>query len=191
MSTLDWLEQSEQAPRQRRFTLSLGSLLLISGIIVVCVVVGMALYKRQNDVQPTKGTAPDFTLTTFDNETLNLSDLRGKVVVLNFWASWCEPCRIEAPELQATWEKYQNRDDVVFLGVAYADNGPRSMEFIEQYGLTYMNGPDLGTRISELYSIQGVPETFIIDQEGRISRFIFNRVSETQLTLWIDELLEA
>jgi cytochrome c biogenesis protein CcmG/thiol:disulfide interchange protein DsbE len=144
---------------------------------------------RQNAGRPTSGPAPEFPFTTFDGQNFKLSDFRGKVVVLNFWASWCVPCRDEAPELEAAWEQYRSRGDVVFLGIAYADNGPKSLAFIEEFGLTYLNAPDLGTRISAQYGIQGVPETFIIDQRGNVAEFIYAGVTQTQLSAVIDRLL--
>ena len=109
---------------------------------------------------------------------------------MNFWASWCGPCRDEAPELQAAWEHYQDSGDVAFLGVAYADNGPRSVAYLDEFGVTYLNAPDLGTRVSELYHIQGVPETFIINQDGEIERFIFAGITSEGLRRIIDPLLQ-
>jgi cytochrome c biogenesis protein CcmG/thiol:disulfide interchange protein DsbE len=178
-------ETAEPQTHKRRF--GAGSIVILVGIIAIAAVFGLML-ARQNQGQPTSGAAPDFEFTTFEGETMRLSDLRGNVVVLNFWASWCTPCAAEAPELESTWQAYKDRN-VVFLGVAYADNGPRSLEFMDRYGLTYMNAPDLGTRISEVYGIRGVPETFIIDPNGNVAQFIYANVNQKQLTTILDQVL--
>jgi cytochrome c biogenesis protein CcmG, thiol:disulfide interchange protein DsbE len=180
------LTQPQAAPPRRGFGPVIWLALL--AVVAVAAIVGVA-FVRNTQSQPTSGLAPDFTLTTFDGETLRLSDLRGRIVVLNFWASWCGPCREEAPALEAVWRDYQDRG-VTVLGVAFADLDPDSAAFLQEFGVTYPNGPDTGTVISkEQYHIRGVPETFIINQDGEIVRFIFSVVDEQDLRATLDGLL--
>jgi cytochrome c biogenesis protein CcmG/thiol:disulfide interchange protein DsbE len=119
-------------------------------------------------------TAPDWSLPLFndyrggwDSATLNLADLRGKGVVLNFWASWCTECEKEAAALEAAWRQYRDKG-IVFVGIDYLDQEPAAKRYLARYNTTYPNGPDLAGRISKRYTIRGVPETFFINPEGKI-----------------------
>jgi len=78
---------------------------------------------------------------------------------------------------------------VVYIGIAYADNGPSSLKFLADYGITYLNAPDLGTRISDMYNIRGVPETFIIDKNGNVVEFIFAGVNQEKLLRSVNRAL--
>lgn len=134
------------------------------------------------------GLAPDFTLKGFDGRTLTLSELRGQVVVINFWASWCPPCREEAAYLEQTWRKYKDRG-VMFIGVDYVDTDKEAIAYIEEFDITYLNGPDIGTRISQAYNIQGVPETFYVDKKGQLRGVHIGPLYPPQLDEKIEELL--
>ena len=95
--------------------------------------------------------------------------MRGNVVVINFWASWCKPCESEAADLEAAWRYYQPGGEVIFLGVDYVDTEPEARSYLAKFEITFPNGPDMGTKISQLFNRSlGVPETYIIDQEGTL-----------------------
>ena len=101
-------------------------------------------------------------------ETAQLAALRGKVVVINFWASWCDPCRQEAATIEAAWLRYQAQG-VVFIGVDVNDTASASAAFLKQYHLTYFSGPDNTNTIVVSYGVFGLPSTFFIDRQGRVA----------------------
>jgi len=134
------------------------------------------------------GPAPDFSLTTFQGETVTLSKLRNQVVIINFWASWCPPCREEAPYLEATWRKYKGRG-VVFIGLDYIDAKPNALAYIKEFDITYPNGPDIGEKSAQAYQIKGVPETYFVDKTGQLRGMHVGPLSPPTLDNKIDELL--
>lgn len=135
-----------------------------------------------------QGPAPDFTLITFEGTPVTLGELRGQVVVINFWASWCPPCREEAAYLEATWRKYRDQG-VVFIGVDYADTETEALAYMAEFDITYPNGPDIGTRISQAYRIQGVPETFYVAKVGLLRGVKIGPLVPPELDDRLDELL--
>jgi cytochrome c biogenesis protein CcmG, thiol:disulfide interchange protein DsbE len=142
------------------------------GLIGLLLMVGITLNKRQQGTVQPGDVIPDFSLPLFSGyeyagqSEVKLSDFRGKVVVINFWASWCKPCEQEAAELQEAWALYEPTGQVVFLGADYVDTEPEARVYLQKYGITFPNGPDMGTRISQLFRIQGVPETYFVDKTG-------------------------
>ena len=151
------------------------------------ILLGVKLY--QVTLGPvSSGSAPDFTLTTFDGESHTVSDYYGQVIVINFWASWCGPCELEAADLEQVWREYRDRG-VVFLGVDYVDTQTEARAYLYKWNVTYPNGPDLRTVISQAYRIQGVPETYIIARDGTVAETIIGPVDYAKLTATLDRLL--
>ncbi len=114
--------------------------------------------------------AAAFTLVAFDGPPVSLDSLRGKVAVVNFWASWCYPaCYEEAPVLERGWRAYRDRG-VVVVGVNIQDTPEAAQKFIRDFGLTFPNVRDVTGQVSVDYGVYGVPETFFVSREGRILR---------------------
>lgn len=137
---------------------------LVFGLLTI---VGFGLIRAQEGNIGVGARVPDFQLTTFDGSSIDIADLRGQVVVVNFWASWCVPCEEEAAELEMAHQQFKDQG-VVFLGVDYVDTETEALAYLDRFGITYANGPDLGTRISQAFRMRGVPETYIVGRDGRL-----------------------
>jgi cytochrome c biogenesis protein CcmG/thiol:disulfide interchange protein DsbE len=133
--------------------------------------------------------AAAFALTSFTGEPMSLEAHRGKVVVVNFWASWCYPaCYEEAPVLERNWRQYRDRD-VVVLGVDIQDKSEAARKFIADFSLTFPNAMDSSGKVSVDYGIYGVPETFFIDRQGRIRGKHVGAVTDDIFRREVDRLL--
>ena len=134
--------------------------------------------------------APQLVLDTFEHGRIDTSTLRGEVIVVNFWGSWCTACHEEAAALQRVWETYRN-EGVVFIGVAYLDTERDSRAYLLEYGIDYPNGLDVEQRISKDFRIQGAPETFIINPRGEIQFFYAGPIEERTLSREIENALSV
>lgn len=176
----------EQAPIRPRRVKS-GTIIAFGIVMMLLGLLGWGLIRAQTGPLQS-GMAPDFSLTGFDGREVTLSELRGQAVIVNFWASWCRPCRVEAAYLENTWRKYQAQG-VVFIGVDYVDTEKEALAYIREFDITYLNGPDLQTRISQAYRIQGVPETFFIAKNGELRGVHIGPLVAPQLDDKIEALL--
>lgn len=182
------LPVAEEQPKRVRWG-------LIAVVAIAVIFVGILAFGMQNaKTDRPDDIAPNFEMQFFNGyewentPTASLEDFKGRPVVLNFWASWCVECRVEADLLEQTWRDYKDAG-VVFLGVAYVDVEPKSIAYLEEFGITYPNAPDLRSSISSKYDITGVPETFFIDPEGKVVHIQLGPVNERMLTGLIDQML--
>lgn len=135
--------------------------------------------------------APDFTLSRLDTasaSTLHLAQLKGAPLVINFWASWCDPCKEEAPLLQQTWQQVQPQG-VQFVGVDYEDTQSNALAFLHHYGITYPNVTDTTGSVAIAYGVTGVPETYFVNRQGVIVQKIIGALDQHTFQQAISALL--
>jgi cytochrome c biogenesis protein CcmG/thiol:disulfide interchange protein DsbE len=142
----------------------------IVALAAVAGLLGLLVWRLTHQSKPPKigGPAPAFSLRRLDTSgTLALASLRGKPVVLNFWASWCVPCKGEAKMLEDAWQRYRSQG-VVFVGIDWHDVKSDARRFLDHHGVTYPTVLDGSGSITDRYGVVGVPETYFIDRRGRL-----------------------
>lgn len=164
------MTESTNVEPKKRARLPLWVIVLaFVALLAFLLLLGLGLSRSQEGTMTVGSDVRPFTLTTFDGKTLQTADLKGKVIVLNFWASWCTTCETEAADLEVAWQGYKQNGDVIFLGVDYADTEPEALAYLKKFSITYDNGPDLGTKISQMFHVRAVPETYIIGRDGKLA----------------------
>lgn len=133
--------------------------------------------------------ATDFKLPTFDGKKISLQEQHGKIVILNFWASWCEPCRIEMPHFQTFYEEYNQDIEILAVNVTRKDKMKNVGAFVDEYDLTFPILLDTSGEISTIYGAFALPATIIIDREGNIAREILGPMDEALLLKYVEPLL--
>lgn len=140
-------------------------------LLLFFLVLYLGVKERESHVKELKGSltgklAPNFTLKSIDGREVSLKDFKGKVVLINFWATWCPPCREELPLFQEVYEKYKDKGFVILA----INTDPENLKgFIEEFGINLSFPILLGDdRILDLYPVRGLPTSFLIDREGRI-----------------------
>ena len=150
---------------------------------------GLAVNSDLVEFEIDASAARDFDLDLIGGGTVQLSDLRGKVVMVDFWASGCPPCRVEAPALAKVYREFQGQP-VEFLGVDIWDNIGDAELFLQQEGQAYPNGFDASGVVAIDYGVRGIPEKYFIDREGILVKKLSGPLTETTLRNTINELLE-
>jgi cytochrome c biogenesis protein CcmG/thiol:disulfide interchange protein DsbE len=173
--------------------LKIGAQVVALGVVLG--LLGLLVWKitNQDQKQARKNApAPKFTLPRLDRPgDLSLASLKGKAVVLNFWASWCAPCRDEAPVLERAWDRYR-RHGVVVVGVDQQDLSSDARAFARKYGMTYPLVHDGPGEVVAKYGLTGVPETFFVGRSGKlVGEHISGRVSHRELIQGIETAMQS
>ena len=134
--------------------------------------------------------APGFSLDQLDGPPVTLSALRGQVVVINFWASWCADCHTEQPALNETWQQFRD-SGVVVVGVNFQDTSMDARDYVRTAGVSYPVVEDTDSRAALAYGVRGIPETFIVDQSGRMVDRVIGPVDAAKLASQINSVLPA
>lgn len=167
----------------------------IAGLLIAIAVAGLLLTQGDagNELSSkaateTKEPAPNFVIKLIDGKDFNFGDYKGKPVLINFFASWCLPCREEMPVLEQIVQEYQPKG-VVFLGIAVDDTEAKMKDFIKKYGVTFPVGLDKTAEIQKSFGLYGIPTTYFIDKNGVINYFHSGVVTEELLQHELNKLL--
>jgi peroxiredoxin len=176
--------------KMKKFTFLLATLLIIVFVFSGCA--GNTTNSQNTQNQQSRTPAPDFSWSDGNGNTIHLTDLKGKVVLLDFWATWCGPCKMTIPHIEAIYEKYKDKN-VVVLGVNL-DTGDleKVKSFIDQYGMKYLVITDPKSAVAGKYMVNSIPTFFIIDKEGNIAKTIigYDPNIEDMISKEIDTLLK-
>ena len=151
---------------------------------------GPGVNQEFGEVSVVSQPAPDFTLELMNGETIRLADLRGKVVLVDFWASWCTPCRQEASTLAAVYREYRTQP-VEFVGVNIWDQQESALDYVTRFGIPYPNGVDGEGKVLIDYGVEGIPEKFFIDRNGVLQKKFVGPMHASALKTILDQLLSS
>ena len=167
--------------------------IVVAGVLALTALLALGLANRspvtgRSGVTRIDKPAPNISMPLYGGGALTPADYADRPVVVNFWASWCGPCRQEAPVFERLSQEYGERG-VMFIGINIQDANSDAEAYLSEFGITYPNGNDEDGSISVDYGVIGIPVTFFVNRDGVVQRRWAGVMRETQLRQWIDELV--
>jgi thiol-disulfide isomerase/thioredoxin len=166
----------------------------LPAFLAVCAVIGLlgfGLLSKGSPKVEVGDTVPDRALPVLDGSGEGeIADYRGEWVLVNLWASWCDPCRDEAPELERWWREHRD-EGVTVLGINVQDNSEDALAFLDEFETTYPQLRSVGDERSEAFGSTGVPENFLVDPKGRVALIVPGPVDERFLEDSVDPIVEG
>ncbi len=151
---------------------------------------GLSVNSQLGEVPVINGPAPSFAAISLDGTEINPLAYRGKVVMIDFWSSWCPPCRAESPVLSQVYQEYKDKGEPIeFIGIAIWDSDEDIRRFVDEFNLRYPNAVDSRGRIAIDYGVSGIPEKFFIDKSGTLRKRFVGPMSPGALRSVLDEML--
>ncbi|NPV06584.1 MAG: cytochrome c biogenesis protein CcsA [Anaerolineae bacterium] len=184
----------EASPALARRRALIGTVALVVGVGVFAAAAAIMWGGGQGSVSRASGrplpgqAAPGFFLRSLDGEDIGLAGMAGNVVVVNFWATWCQPCEDELPALQSLWEEFGPRG-VRFVGLAYRETEGAVRAAAQRFGLTFPLALDVNNAVAASYGITGIPETFVVDRQGRVAYVHIGPITSEQLAQELESVL--
>jgi len=167
--------------------LKISTFLLILFFIAILVLSIIGRKNSHNPISPLIGKQfPDYEIELFNGKKLSVGSLKGNVVLINFWASWCAPCKEEFPALETSWLKHKDKK-VVFLGINVLDDKSHAKQYLQIYKSNYQNGVDSDGSIAVDLGVAGVPETFFVNDKGIIIDKYVGPLSEEIIDYYINK----
>ncbi|MRX71050.1 thiol-disulfide oxidoreductase ResA [Bacillus lacus] len=159
-------------------------------LLVLALAIGYTLYTNfftNKEIVKAGGTAPDFLLTDLNGNTHQLSDYRGKGVFLNFWGTWCEPCKREMPYMENQYQHYRQKG-VEVLAVNIAESNLSVQNFADEYGLNFPIVLDKDRQVLNAYGVKPLPTTFLIDKDGKVVKVHSGQLTERTIQEFMDQI---
>lgn len=172
-----------------------SSIILVAGAGWIALTTAFAAPTTGGEIRaPQSGfSSPDFTLSTPDDKSITLSELRGKAVLVNLWASWCGPCRAEMPAMQSIYDEYKDDGFVILaINATNQDSMTNALAFVEEHQLTFPILLDTTGEVSQIYQLRALPSSFFIRPDGVIEEVVIGGpMAEALLRVRVEQLLEG